>query len=59
MNARMNSKFLIMVGLTIGSTLGSFVPSLWGADWFSLWSIFLGGIGGLVGIWAGYRVSRL
>jgi hypothetical protein len=55
----MNSKFLIMVGLTVGSAVGSFIPALWGADWFSMWSVFLGLVGGLVGIWAGYRLSRL
>lgn len=55
----MNSKFLIMVGLALGSTAGSFIPALWGADWFSMWSVFLGMVGGLVGIWAGYRLSRL
>jgi len=47
----MNSKFLIMVGLTVGSAAGSFIPALWGADWFSMWSVFLGMVGGLVGIW--------
>ena len=55
----MNSKFLIMVGLTVGSAAGSFIPALWGADWFSMWSVFLGMVGGLVGIWAGYKLSRL
>ena len=55
----MNSRFLIMLGLFVGSTAGSFLPSLWGASWFSMWSIFLGMVGGLFGIWAGYKVSRL
>ena len=54
-----NSKFLILVGLTVGSTAGSFIPALWGADWFSMWSVFLGMLGGLAGIWAGYKLSRL
>src|SRR5439155_12016611 len=27
----MNSKSLIMIGLVVGSTLGSYVPTLWGA----------------------------
>ncbi len=55
----MNSKFLIMVGLAVGSMLGGSVPMLWGGDLFSMWSVFLGGIGGLAGIWTGYRLSRL
>jgi hypothetical protein len=48
-----------MIGLTIGSTLGSYLPVFWGGDWFSMSSILLGGIGGLIGIWAGYKISRL
>ena len=55
----MNSKFLIMVTLTVGSVLGSYLPTLWGAGLFSMWSVLLGGIGGLLGIWVGYKLSRL
>ena len=55
----MNSRFLILVTLTVGSVVGSYVPTLWGAGAFSMWSILLGGIGGLVGIWVGYKLSRL
>ncbi len=55
----MNSKSLIMIGLVVGSTLGSYVPALWGAGWLSIASLLTGGIGGLLGIWAGYKVSRL
>ncbi len=55
----LNSKFLIMVGLTVGSTLGSSVPMLWGGGWLSMSSVLLGMIGGLIGIWAGYKISRL
>ena len=55
----MSSKSLIMIGLVVGSTLGSYVPRLWGAGWLSFASVFLGGLGGLLGIWAGYKISRL
>jgi len=55
----MNSKSLIMIGLVVGSALGSYAPMLWGAGWLSLSSVLLGGIGGLLGIWGGYRLSRL
>jgi len=55
----MNSKSLIMIGLVVGSTLGSYIPTLWGAGWLSIASVLVGGIGGLLGIWAGYKVSRL
>ncbi len=55
----MNSKSLIMIGLVVGSTIGSYVPALWGAGWLSIASVLFGGIGGLLEIWAGYEASRL
>lgn len=55
----MNSKSLIMIGLVVGSTLGSCVPALWGAGGLSFASVLFGAIGGFLGIWAGYRISRL
>ena len=55
----MNSRFVIMAALTVGSVVGSYLPTLWGAGLFSMWSVLLGGIGGLVGIWVGYKLSRL
>jgi hypothetical protein len=51
-------KKAIWVGMFVGSTLGGFVPMLWHASLFSLWGIVLSTVGGLVGIWAGYRVSH-
>ena len=54
----MNAKTLIMIGLLAGSTLGGYVPALWGAGAFSLASVFFGGVGGLAGIWAAYKISR-
>ena len=39
-----------------GSTMGSFVPYLWNGDFFatSLW----GAVGGLLGIWSGFKLSK-
>lgn len=54
----MNAKALVMIGMVAGSALGGWVPCLWGADPFSLWSVTLGMVGGFAGIWAGYRLSR-
>jgi hypothetical protein len=51
-------KALITIGMIAGSALGGYIPCLWGADPFSLWSVGLGMAGGLAGIWAGYRLSR-
>jgi hypothetical protein len=44
------------LGATIGSVAGSFVPVLWGAGQLSLWSLLFFLIGGIVGIWAAYRL---
>jgi uncharacterized membrane protein YeaQ/YmgE (transglycosylase-associated protein family) len=54
----MNAKRTIMFGMVIGSTLGSWIPTLWGAGWFSLSSVLGSVVGGLAGIWLGYRFSR-
>ncbi|WP_335150925.1 hypothetical protein [Nostoc sp.] len=52
------SKTIIGIGMFVGSTIGSYIPALWGGSLLSFTSIFLGVIGGLVGIWLGYRVSK-
>lgn len=52
-----NSKPLIWIGLFIGSTIGSFIPDLWGAGILSFSSILLSGIGGILGIYVGFKLS--
>ncbi|MDB5254416.1 MAG: hypothetical protein JWL80_482 [Parcubacteria group bacterium] len=47
-----------MFGLVVGSTVGGFIPNLWGAGSFSFSSIFLSAIGAIVGIYIGYKVTR-
>lgn len=36
----------------IGSTIGGFVPNLWGAGFLSAWGIIFSGIGAIAGILA-------
>ncbi|MEI8249324.1 MAG: hypothetical protein WCG07_02405 [Candidatus Taylorbacteria bacterium] len=55
----MNAKSLIWIGVFVGSTAGSFVPLLWGESEFSMSSIILSTLGGIVGIWLGYKLSTL
>ncbi len=52
------SKTFIWVGMTIGSTVGGFIPALWGDSLFSVSSIFFATVGGVLGIWLGYRLGR-
>lgn len=54
----MDSKSLIWLGLFAGTAVGGLLPTLWGDDAFSLLSIIFSGIGGLAGIWLGYKISK-
>lgn len=43
--------------MTIGGTLGAYVPLLWGDSAFSVTSVILSGIGGILGIWLGFKLG--
>ena len=43
----------------VGSTIGGFIPKLWGASFFSLSSLILSVIGGFIGIWIGFKIGKL
>ena len=43
----------------IGLFVGGYVPVLaWGASDFSLQSLVFGALGGVAGVWLGYRLSN-
>ena len=48
-----------VIGLCVivGSTVGSLVPSLWGASSFGLSSLLLAAVGGAAGVFVGARLS--
>jgi hypothetical protein len=46
------------MGLFIGSTIGGLVPELWGAGIFSMSAIVFSFIGGIAGIWVGYKIGQ-
>jgi hypothetical protein len=48
----------ITVGLILGTTLGGLIPSLWGADYFSVSGIIFSTLGGAAGIWVGYKMGQ-
>lgn len=54
----MNPKPLITVGVIIGTTVGGLIPHLWHASFLSLWGIFFSTLGGIAGIWLGYKISQ-
>jgi len=51
-------KKAIYVGMIIGSVIGSYVPTWFGADFFSLSSIICGAVGGVLGIWLIFKFLR-
>lgn len=55
----MNSKSAIWIGMFIGTTAGSYLPTLWGAGYFSFSSVILSTIGGLIGIYAGFKIGNI
>jgi hypothetical protein len=48
-----------VIGLctTLGTIVGSYAPSLWGAGSFSLTSVLFAAVGGVAGLWLGVRLS--
>ena len=54
----MNSKSMIWVFSLIGSAVGGWIPTLWGAESFSFSSIIFGSIGAILGIFIGFKLSN-
>jgi predicted esterase YcpF (UPF0227 family) len=54
----MDSKKVVMTGMIIGSSLGGYLPVLWGGSLFSFTSILLTAVGGLLGIYLGFKISH-
>ena len=53
------NKLLITIGAAIGGIIGAYIPFLWGdTDIFSGWSILLATVGGIVGIWVGFKLAQ-
>jgi hypothetical protein len=47
----------IWIGILIGSTIGGFIPALWGGDPLSYSGLLLSGAGAVAGLWVGYKMS--
>jgi hypothetical protein len=54
----MDTKKIIWLGMVVGSGIGGLLPLLWGGSAFSFSAIILTAVGGFVGIWIGYKLSR-
>lgn len=55
----MSAKTLIWIGVFVGSTLGGFIPTLWGDSAFSFSAIIWSTVGGLAGIWVGFKLYHM
>ncbi len=55
----MQIKTWILIGMTAGSIIGGYLPALWGAGVFSYSSVIGSTIGGLAGIWLGYKAGHM
>ncbi len=53
----MNSRAMIWIGLFVCSTIGGFIPWLWGGSVFSLAGLVCSTMGAFIGIWLGFKVS--
>lgn len=54
----MDSKKIIMLFMFIGSTIGGFLPMLWGGGALSMSSVITTAIGGFAGIYIGYKLTN-
>ena len=54
----MASSRLIWIGAFVGGTLGGPLPGLWRESMFSMSGFVFSTIGGLVGIWPGWKIGR-
>lgn len=54
----MDSKKTVMTGMVIGSLVGGYMPVLWGESMFSFTSVIFTAVGGIVGIWLGFKISH-
>ena len=52
----MSRKKLIMLGMVVGSIAGGYLPALFGIEGLMV-SLLGGFVGGIMGIWIGYKFS--
>ncbi len=51
------TKTLVTIGMILGSIIGGYVPVAFGASLLSFTSLLGNGIGGILGIFVGYKLS--
>lgn len=51
------SRSLTWVAIFVGSSVGSFIPELWGAGFLSVSSMVFSALGALAGLWFAYKAA--
>ena len=52
-------KPMVWMGMMLGSTIGAYIPALWGdTNLFSFASLILGSVGAIAGIYIGFKLSQ-
>lgn len=51
------SKTLVWIGVLVGSSLGGYLPSLFGVEMFSLWGLLGSTVGGIAGVFGGIKLG--
>lgn len=54
----MSKKFFVTLGMIIGSTIGGYVPLLFGIGMFSYTSVLTSALGAILGIWIGLKFGE-
>jgi hypothetical protein len=54
----MNTKAFVWIGLSVGSFIGGMIPTFWGAGAFSFSSVISSSIGGIIGIYIGFKLGK-
>ncbi len=55
----MSTKTAVMIGAFVGSVIGGYIPTLFGASIFSFVSLVGSTIGAVIGIYAAFQISRM
>ncbi|HWU24386.1 MAG TPA: hypothetical protein VN086_01365 [Candidatus Paceibacterota bacterium] len=51
-------KQMIWIGMLVGSTIGGFIPALWGDSFLSFSSIIFSALGAMAGIYIVYKLTH-
>jgi len=54
----MSSKWIIYLFLFVGSTIGAYIPKIWGAGLFSISSLIFSSGGAIIGIIIGLKLTK-